>query len=310
MKAKLLAVLFVSLLSVLSLGTSVKAQVHVSVYVNIPLAPNIVLSIGSPAIQAPTPDYIWIDGYWTWDYRHHNYVWVQGRWALAPYADAYWIPGYWEYYRSGYRWIDACWMPRTGRINFGYCNGRYDYYGRPVYYHHYDPRSYRHGYAYSYDHNPDHRKKGYNSSSHFNSSPGKEREAINRKYNNPRPAPTTQRSAVRNYPRSSSPQESTVNNTGRNNNHRPSGESNSQTTTRSKENNRTNKPEAVHSGSRTGSQNEQTPTAGSRSDDNRSRQSVSSGSRQSSPENVSSRNNSRERSSSTAGRTNSSDRSR
>jgi hypothetical protein len=309
MKAKSLAVLFVSLLSVLSMGTTAKAQVHISVYVNIPLAPNIVLSIGSPAIPAPAPDYIWIDGYWTWDYRHHNYAWVEGRWALAPYADAYWIPGYWEYYRSGYRWINACWIPRANRINFGYYNGRYDYYGRPVYYHQYDPRNYRHGYAYSYDHNPDHRKSGYNSSSHFNSSPGKEREAINRKYNNPRPAPTTQRSAARNYSRPSSPQETTVNNAGRNNSHRSSGESNSQTTTRSRENNRTNKPEAVP-GSRTGSQNEQTPTTGSRSDNNSSRQSVSSGSRQSGQENVSSRNNSRERSSSAAGRTNSSDRSR
>jgi hypothetical protein len=201
MKTRLLVVLFISLLSVFGMDTTLKAQVHISLYVNIPLAPNVTLSVGTPHVPAPAPDYIWIDGYWNWDYRYRNYVWVEGHWALAPYADAYWIPGYWEYYRKGYRWIDACWIPRIHQMYFGYYNGRYDYYGRPVYYHHYDPREYRHGYAYKYDHNPNHRKKGYNSSPHFNSSSSRERGSINKKNNNPRLAPTTQRPASQNKSR-------------------------------------------------------------------------------------------------------------
>ncbi|MCC8146542.1 MAG: YXWGXW repeat-containing protein [Bacteroidales bacterium] len=94
MKAKLLSVLFISLLSFSGLGISAKAQVYVSVYANIPLAPNINLTIGTPVISAPASNYIWIDGYWSWDNYYREYVWVQGYWALAPYSNAYWMPGY------------------------------------------------------------------------------------------------------------------------------------------------------------------------------------------------------------------------
>jgi hypothetical protein len=256
MKTNVLTVLFISLFSILNTGTTAEAQVHVSVYVNIPLAPDIVLSVGTPAIQAPAPDYIWIDGYWSWSSRHRNYVWVQGYWALAPYADAYWIPGYWEYYRSGYRWVEAGWIPGAAQIHFGYGSRRYDYYGRPVYYHPYNPREYRNGYAYSYDHNPGHRGKGYNSSPYFNSSPGKERDAINKKNDNPRQAPTTRNPTRTGSSRSSGRTESSGNNLqGKDNpNPRPTGERTPQTTTRTRENTgestRTSQPAAVSSGSR------------------------------------------------------------
>ncbi|GHT47901.1 hypothetical protein AGMMS49965_26110 [Bacteroidia bacterium] len=83
-------------------------------------------------------------------------MWLQGYWEIAPYANAYWIPGYWQAYQSGYRWIDAHWLPRSQYFSFGYYDGRYDYYGRPVYYHR--PHSdHYYGYAYAYDHHPEHR---------------------------------------------------------------------------------------------------------------------------------------------------------
>jgi hypothetical protein len=187
MKTRLLPtlLLIILLLSACHTEKALQAQVHLSVYTKIPLAPNVVLTVGAPVIVAPSPDHIWIDGYWTWDNRYREYVWVQGYWALAPYQDAYWLPGYWEYYGNGYRWVDAYWTPRDFRLNFGYYDGRYDYYGRPVYY---PPQSdsRRRGYAYGYDHNPDHRGKRYNSSTYFNESSRKEQERINREYKSAR----------------------------------------------------------------------------------------------------------------------------
>ncbi|MDR0427856.1 MAG: YXWGXW repeat-containing protein [Dysgonamonadaceae bacterium] len=189
MKARVHSILFLFFIAFLGMGFSAKAQVRISVYANIPLAPNINLTIGAPVIAAPAPDYVWIDGYWSWDDYYREYVWVQGYWARAPYRDAYWIPGYWEFYGNGYRWINAYWSPRNIHIRFGYYNGRYDYFGRPVYYHR--PHHHRHyGYVYSYDHNPKHRGRGYNSSSYFNETPRNERDRIN-KSSNIRQAATT-----------------------------------------------------------------------------------------------------------------------
>jgi len=203
MKTKFLSVLSLSLL--LTIGSSLwelQAQVYISVYARIPLAPNVVLTVDVPVIAAPSPDYVWIDGYWTWDYPSRNYIWMQGYWALAPYPGAYWIPGYWERYRSGYRWINACWLPRNYYLNYGYFNGRYDYYGRPVYYHR-PPANYSRGYAYVYDHNPNHRVKGYNSSPNYNAAPQRERERIDRQQANARSTvrestrPQTENNSVR-----------------------------------------------------------------------------------------------------------------
>jgi hypothetical protein len=173
------------------------AQVHVSLYTKIPMAPNVVLRVETPVIATPGPDYIWVDGYWTWDSRYREYVWIQGYWALAPYSGAYWIPGYWEHYRNGYRWVEACWLPRDYHLHFGYYSGRYDYYGRPVYYHQ-PPRESRVAYSYSYDHRPEYIGKGYSSSQRFNEAPRSERSRINKEYqkesqNSVRSVPTNQR---------------------------------------------------------------------------------------------------------------------
>ncbi|MDR1371765.1 MAG: hypothetical protein LBJ17_01365 [Dysgonamonadaceae bacterium] len=146
------------------------AQVRFTVYSSIPLAPEVVLTVEAPVYAAPGPNYAWIDGYWTWDYRYREYIWVQGHWDLVPYSGAYWIPGYWDYTRGGYRWIDACWLPDGHNVSYGYYAGRYDYYGRPVYYHRpgVDVRS---GFAYTYDHRTSSRGKGYSSSRYFNDEP-------------------------------------------------------------------------------------------------------------------------------------------
>jgi hypothetical protein len=182
MKAKLFFVSIVCLtLFACGVREVAEAQVHVSLYAKIPMAPNIVLRVETPVIATPGPDYIWVDGYWTWDSRYREYVWIQGYWAVAPYSGAYWIPGYWERYRNGYRWVEACWLPRDYHLHFGYYSGRYDYYGRPVYYHQ-PSRESRVGYSYAYDHRPEHIGKGYSSSPRFNEAPSSERNKINKEY--------------------------------------------------------------------------------------------------------------------------------
>ncbi|MDR0413224.1 MAG: hypothetical protein LBH61_05440, partial [Dysgonamonadaceae bacterium] len=182
MKTRLLStIVFATLfLTTCSMERVVLAQGDVAVYTRIPVAPNVVLTVGVPAIAAPSPDHIWVEGYWTWDTPRREYIWVQGYWALAPYVGAYWVPGYWEYYASGYRWVDAYWIPRNTHLAFGYYDGRYDYYGRPVYYHR--PASHPRGYAYGYDHDPKHRTRRYSSSVHFNESSREERDRINREH--------------------------------------------------------------------------------------------------------------------------------
>ncbi|MDR1810426.1 MAG: hypothetical protein LBR34_08500 [Prevotella sp.] len=182
MKTKLFCVSALMLLfsSCTTMLMTTDTDPNIIVYEKIPMAPNIVLSIETP-LAAPSSAYIWIEGYWTWDMPHRDYVWVQGHWEIAPYAGAYWIPGYWEYYGRGYRWVDACWLPKDFRITYGYYSGRYDYYGRPVYY----PRpnvQISTGYSYSYDHRPEYRGNGYSSASQFNNLPANERNSIKKDY--------------------------------------------------------------------------------------------------------------------------------
>lgn len=152
----------------------------VSIMAQIPLAPNVVLTVESPIIASPDPSYIWIDGYWTWDPRMRGYVWVQGFWALAPFPGAIWTPGFWQSYRGGYRWIDARWWPGDSFM-FGFQNNRFDYYGRPVFF----PRprtAYDRGYVINYDNRPETRGKGYSSSPVFNNAPSNERSRMTKDF--------------------------------------------------------------------------------------------------------------------------------
>jgi len=181
MKMKLLSVAAGIIFVATSCITTMAPVAGVTVYSQIPMAPNVVLTVETPVIAAPAANYIWIDGYWTWDYGYREYVWVPGRWEAAPYAGAVWLPGYWEYYQNGYRWIDAAWLPRNYTMRYGYSSGRYDYYGRPVYYP-MPSSNERSGYAYSYDHRPEYRSKSYSSSQTFNNTPKTERTRVTQEY--------------------------------------------------------------------------------------------------------------------------------
>ena len=145
------------------LAIQASAQVHVSgsVFASIPIAPNINLNIG---VMTPQPrfDAIWIEGYWTFDHRTRSYVWVQGFWTTPPHPGAIWIPGFWNNTGHGFVWVNAAWTPRNSAVPFGYFNGRYDYYGRPVYYSK-PTRNIGHGYAFRYDHRSEFRSNRFSS---------------------------------------------------------------------------------------------------------------------------------------------------
>ena len=56
----------------------------------------------APTLQ-PSPDYVWITGFWKW--TGINYDWVDGRWIKAKKGKV-WVPGAWE--QVGARWV---WKP-------------------------------------------------------------------------------------------------------------------------------------------------------------------------------------------------------
>ena len=55
---------------------------------------------------SPGPAYVWIGGYWAWQYGRH--VWIGGRWAVPP-GGHVWVPGVWRPYGRSWRWHDGYW---------------------------------------------------------------------------------------------------------------------------------------------------------------------------------------------------------
>jgi len=153
---------------------------NVSIFAQIPMAPNVVLTVETPVFASPGPSYIWINGHWTWDWRIRGYVWVQGFWAMVPFPGAMWIPGYWESFRGGFRWVDARWWPRNQQFTFGFQNNRFDWFGRPVYFSR--PRTSGPGFAFTYDNRPETRGRGFSSSPTFNDAPRNERTRVVREF--------------------------------------------------------------------------------------------------------------------------------
>jgi hypothetical protein len=45
-------------------------------------------------VASPGPDYVWVDGEWTWN--GVTWVWIGGRWVLPPYPHAIWVGPRWE----------------------------------------------------------------------------------------------------------------------------------------------------------------------------------------------------------------------
>ncbi len=56
---------------------------------------------------SPGAGYVWVPGHHRWDGRH--YVWIAGRWQLAPRGRRLWVAGRWESSARGWYWVDGHW---------------------------------------------------------------------------------------------------------------------------------------------------------------------------------------------------------
>ncbi|MGA7561279.1 MAG: YXWGXW repeat-containing protein [Terriglobales bacterium] len=104
-------------LVVLSLSTASFAQIGVAI------------TIGPPPIPiyeqplCPGDGYLWVPGYWAYDYDINDYYWVPGTWILAPEVGFLWTPGWWGWEGGHFRWWDGYWGPHVGfygGINYGF----------------------------------------------------------------------------------------------------------------------------------------------------------------------------------------------
>ena len=69
----------------------------------------------APVVEAvppppAAPGYVWNPGYWSWD--GVKYVWVPGRYVVAPFPHALWIGGKWVHRGQRWAWVDGRWRPR------------------------------------------------------------------------------------------------------------------------------------------------------------------------------------------------------
>ena len=62
-------------------------------------------------IERPSPNHVWIGGYWTWRLGRH--VWVSGRWELPPRANVVWVAPRWEFRGNGYVFLEGYWQEAT-----------------------------------------------------------------------------------------------------------------------------------------------------------------------------------------------------
>jgi hypothetical protein len=56
---------------------------------------------------SPGAGYVWIPGHHAWD--HGTYVWITGRWEIAPRPYVRWTPGRWARDSRGWFWIEGHW---------------------------------------------------------------------------------------------------------------------------------------------------------------------------------------------------------
>jgi WXXGXW repeat (2 copies) len=135
-----LSIALIIFLSSILLSAAAGAQMSVSV------------SFGPPALpvyeQPPCPadGYIWIPGYWAYDYDDEDYYWVPGTWVEPPEVGFLWTPGYWGWTGDGFVFHEGYWGPHVGfyggiAYGFGYTGegyqgGRWDngrfFYNRSV----------------------------------------------------------------------------------------------------------------------------------------------------------------------------------
>jgi len=67
--------------------------------------------------KRPSPNYIWVPGYW--ERKTDDWHWVRGRWALPPESGATWQAGHWRQQGGGTNWLTGEFFYYTTRLSQG-----------------------------------------------------------------------------------------------------------------------------------------------------------------------------------------------
>ena len=71
-----------------------------------------------PAVDPPSANATWIEGYWEWDPGRKDYVWVTGTWRISP-PGRFWVNGYWKRDQQGWDRVPGFWTDRqTDRLDY------------------------------------------------------------------------------------------------------------------------------------------------------------------------------------------------
>ncbi len=54
---------------------------------------------------------VWIPGYWSWDEKRNDFIWLSGVWRRPP-PGHYWTAGTWRPMREGWVWTSGFWSPQ------------------------------------------------------------------------------------------------------------------------------------------------------------------------------------------------------
>jgi WXXGXW repeat (2 copies) len=89
----------------------------------------VAITVGPPPLPVyaqplcPAAGYLWVPGYWAYDYDFGDYYWVPGTWVLPPEVGFLWTPGYWGWSDGRFVFSEGYWGPLVGfygGINYGF----------------------------------------------------------------------------------------------------------------------------------------------------------------------------------------------
>src|ERR1700677_2488510 len=109
--------LLLAVLIVLSISATSFAQVGVAITFGPPALPVYAQPI------CPQPGFIWVPGYWAYDYSYNDYYWVPGTWVPAPQVGYLWTPPWWGWGGSAFIFHAGYWGPTVGfygGVNYGF----------------------------------------------------------------------------------------------------------------------------------------------------------------------------------------------
>ncbi len=68
--------------------------------------------------EAPGPEYVWVNGYWTW--TGGRYLWVRGHWGYRPYPGWVWSRSGWVLVDGRYRFVAGYWVEPNRGVRIRY----------------------------------------------------------------------------------------------------------------------------------------------------------------------------------------------